>query len=120
MINMGNTKYWILTLLYASLIFFLSSRPVPPEAPQVFLMDKFLHAIEYGVLGFLIALSLHKSPERQRTILLATALSILYGIGEELHQYFVPFRTADPFDVLADGIGALIGGWVEVKWQNIK
>jgi VanZ family protein len=33
----------------------------------------------------------------------------LYGLSDEVHQYFVPFRTADPLDLLADALGGALG-----------
>ena len=47
--------------------------------------------------------------------LLALVLATLYGVTDEFHQMFVPGRTADRYDVLADGIGATLGvaiGWL--------
>jgi VanZ family protein len=33
----------------------------------------------------------------------------LFGLSDEIHQSFVPFRTADAWDVLADALGAALG-----------
>jgi len=33
-----------------------------------------------------------------------------YGMTDEIHQYFVPGRSADPWDWLADTVGANAGG----------
>jgi VanZ family protein len=33
----------------------------------------------------------------------------LYGISDEIHQYFVPGRSADVMDVAADFVGAAWG-----------
>ncbi|MGB5540538.1 MAG: VanZ family protein, partial [Gammaproteobacteria bacterium] len=33
----------------------------------------------------------------------------LYGVLDEIHQYFVPGRQADVLDVLADVSGGLLG-----------
>ncbi len=43
-------------------------------------------------------------------LMLLSALSAtLYGISDEIHQSFVPFREADVADVIADTIGAFCG-----------
>jgi len=34
--------------------------------------------------------------------------SILYGATDEFHQVFVPGRTPEIYDLVADGVGALI------------
>ena len=36
-------------------------------------------------------------------------LGSLYGLADELHQYFVPNRYADPVDWVADTLGSAIG-----------
>ncbi len=44
-----------------------------------------------------------------RAALLALALASLYGASDELHQAFVPTRSCDPRDWLADTLGAGLG-----------
>jgi VanZ family protein len=38
--------------------------------------------------------------------------AVAYGISDELHQAFVPGRTADWQDVLADTVGAAAAIWL--------
>lgn len=40
--------------------------------------------------------------------LLALLVSMLLAIGDEFHQSFVLSRTASPWDVLLDSVGALL------------
>ena len=42
-------------------------------------------------------------------MLLSAASASLYGISDEIHQSFVPFRDAEVSDVIADTIGAFSG-----------
>jgi VanZ family protein len=45
----------------------------------------------------------------------AIVLATLYGATDEFHQLFVPGRSADRYDVLADCVGATMGtaiGWL--------
>lgn len=102
--------------LYAAAIFALSSQANPfPFLPQGFFThDKLLHGLEYAVLGALLAPALHLAGMSRRGALLAAAiLGSLYGATDELHQAFVPGRTADVLDWVADtlgaGLGALLG-----------
>ncbi len=39
----------------------------------------------------------------------AVGLGVAFGVADEFHQYFVPGRHCDGWDVLADGIGVLVG-----------
>jgi VanZ family protein len=42
-------------------------------------------------------------------LLLALSLASLYGATDEFHQSFVPGRSADVLDWLADTLGAALG-----------
>ena len=42
-------------------------------------------------------------------MLLTIVCATVYGISDEFHQWFVPGRTADVHDVMADAIGATRG-----------
>ncbi len=97
-------KAWILVLAYMSLIFYLSSIPLHfPEVINKFDPSKFtLHTIEYSILGFLV---FYASKKRNFSII----FSSFYGLSDEIHQYFVPFRYFDWFDLLADVIGSILG-----------
>jgi VanZ family protein len=44
---------------------------------------------------------------------------VLYGASDELHQMFVPGRTAAFDDLLADTIGALVGASLCWAWGII-
>jgi hypothetical protein len=46
---------------------------------------------------------------RRPGIAAAVALTVLAGAGDELHQYFLPFRDARVTDVLIDSCAALAG-----------
>ncbi len=42
-------------------------------------------------------------------MLLSAVSASLYGISDEIHQSFVPFREAEVADVIADILGAFSG-----------
>jgi VanZ family protein len=47
--------------------------------------------------------------ERRRNLRLALVVALVYALSDEFHQAFVPGRHPDPFDLLWDAAGALIG-----------
>jgi VanZ family protein len=100
---------------YAGLIFYLSSQPHPEEQLPSFVglfSDKFLHVIEYGVLGGLFWRGFYwgfDASWRSWAIPLAILCTSLYGISDEVHQSFVPFRESSWLDWVADTVGAGIG-----------
>ncbi|UCF92905.1 MAG: VanZ family protein [Desulfobacterales bacterium] len=75
-------------------------------------MDKLLHFAAYalmGVLFFRALRTLRLKSSHHFLIILSILFASLYGIGDEVHQYFVPWRTADLFDGIADILGSICG-----------
>jgi len=96
---------------HAGLIFYLSSIPNLRLGIDVRDADKMAHGLFYGLLALFLAWGLARVlPQWSRVRVLAVALLVplAYGILDEFHQHFVPGRSMDPFDVLADGSGALL------------
>jgi VanZ family protein len=104
-------KYWIPVFLYCSLIFFLSSQSNPTRyIPTYFAFpfsDKLVHGVEYGLLGILLYQAFKHTSHTIRSVSLAIICALAFGISDEIHQWFVPHRHADMWDVLADAIGAI-------------
>ena len=101
-------RYWIPVIVYAGLIFTISSFPLPPPKVEIPLVDKFIHLVEYGILGFLFYRALRVSKLARRVFLLAIIFSILYALSDEIHQFFVPGRKFDLWDLAADSLGIVL------------
>ncbi|MEM7136123.1 MAG: VanZ family protein [Myxococcota bacterium] len=74
--------------------------------------DKGIHFIEYGVLGWLCAVAAFRTwpnHARWRTALFALFVAVLWALSDEIHQAFVPGRSADARDLVADALGATSG-----------
>ena len=74
--------------------------------------DKVEHFTAYG--GFALTLLWALSGGRLSAVswggaLAAVAVASMYGVTDELHQYFVPGRSCDVLDWVADTSGAAIG-----------
>lgn len=104
--------YWLPLVAYCAVIFIQSSRPAPVELSGWYAGDKLLHLAGYAVLGALCVRALGTLRLRQNIRLLMVVsilFSFLYGISDEIHQYFVPSRQADMLDALFDGLGGALG-----------
>jgi len=102
-----------LAIAWAGVIFYLSSQP-SIDPPSLFPgQDKLFHMIAFGLLGFFLmgGMKATSSGYRTRQVWLVVVLVVLYGVLDEFHQYFVPGRTVDSYDALADAAGALLGAW---------
>jgi hypothetical protein len=111
--------HWAPVVGWATLIFCLSAMP-RPEAyfPMLAgaLNDKAAHAIAYGGLSILCYRALRRASgmwAARHAFVLALLACTAYGLTDEWHQYFVPFRTLDERDLLADVVGSLSAllGW---------
>ena len=104
---------WLPAAAYMLLIWVLSSFALPNFPSSSFpFRDKGIHVVEYGVLGFLLAHAcLRTFPTRPalRVALLAFIMTMAWGFFDEIHQAFVPGRSADVLDLGADAIGAFLG-----------
>jgi VanZ family protein len=108
---------------WALFIFVLSSIPGAafPHS-KLFSYDKLLHAGVYAVLGAFTFMAL---PRRwsERTgvlVLLSGVITTLYGFTDEFHQLFVPGRSADLRDVLADCVGGFVGALAATLFYATK
>lgn len=112
---------WFAVLLYAALIFFISSLSQPnlPDLPKIFMLDKVFHFTEYALLGFLLYRALSGRFPSKKTILAAFGIAATYGLTDEIHQHFVAMRKTEFMDFVADsmggGTGAFMGFLIQKK-----
>jgi VanZ family protein len=103
-----------MALGWALVIYTLSSQTGLDVPPLFIGQDKLLHALVFGILGFLVAGALLPAAHqtRRRHILMAVVLVAAYAMLDEIHQSFVPGRMPEVLDVLADVGGGLLGVWL--------
>jgi hypothetical protein len=109
--------YWLPVLVYMGVLFWLSSRERGLDLARWGLWelsDKWQHMIGYSVLGMLLfrAFRGNLAFPVVPSILCATLAGAAYGASDEIHQRFVPGRTMDPRDALADIVGTFVGAVV--------
>jgi len=108
-------RAWMPALLWSAVIFALSSIPGDafPRLPRSWNADKFVHIGIYAVLGALCWFGARGTlpPGRGRAaqVTVAGLIAALYGVTDEAHQVFTPLRSPDPYDVVADAIGGMLG-----------
>lgn len=102
----GPVLFWALLILAISSIPDLSS-----PAAKFGIIDKIAHIIEYGILGCLLAFARIPSrrAESSGRIAAVIIMGVLFGCLDELYQSFIPGRSTDPFDVMADALGVISG-----------
>ncbi len=103
---------WLLLIGLCGLIFWQSSGPLPPETPSLPGLDKLAHAAVYALLAWLAARAFATLPWKAHAGLIPWAAAVFaafYGLSDEVHQLFVPGRSGDVWDLVADSVGAAGG-----------
>jgi hypothetical protein len=114
-------------LIMSALIFLASAQEKAPMPDLGFSwQDKVFHAAAYAVYAWCIAhaasggTGIRQIGERQ-ALLWMIAGTALYAAGDELHQAFVPGRSCDVGDWIADIAGAMVtiaGVWWRGRQQR--
>jgi len=116
--------YWLPVILYGCIIFYLSSistlsvLPGIKEGTDTFadlgmvseFWPRLSHFIEYAGFSLLIFRAAYNSKKewlRQNPFLWALVFASIFGMSDEFHQLFVPSRSCNIGDWLADTFGAL-------------
>ena len=100
---------WGPVLAYMAGIFYLSAQSYPPVPGGI--PDWILHGVEYFGFAALVFRAVSGGlPTVLNRARVATTMAIVttYAISDEVHQLFVPYRTADVRDVRSDIVGASI------------
>ena len=107
----------LLALLHAGWIWWLSSAPRSIGGSGRFwnFVSDSTHLVLFGLLAVLLLETLRRGGGWTRNALLAVlALTVGWGVVDELHQGSVPHRHADPADVCTDFLGAV--GAIALWW----
>jgi VanZ family protein len=109
---------WLPVLAWMALIFAVSSQPVLPSVLSFPLLDvafkKTGHMLAYAILMGLVLWALgvrDGATNRSRTVL-AFVIVLAYAASDEVHQSFVPNRTALWTDVAIFDLTGTCIGWV--------
>ncbi|WP_423409249.1 VanZ family protein [Heyndrickxia sp. MSNUG] len=71
------------------------------------------HIFEFGILYLCIILVfLSFGTLRRWQEVIAVTIALSYGLVDEIHQLYIPFRSFSLIDLLKDGIGVFVFWWV--------
>jgi VanZ family protein len=109
---------WVLRLLplaYMAAVWIMSSLPSNhfvelPDSSIDRTIKESLHLIEFAILYVLLVLAMLTRTRAFTPILNITCalFAAFYGISDEIHQSFYPYRSASLFDLVKDFTGILV------------
>lgn len=109
-------------IMMMSAIVLLSHQEKPPSLgndPQLSAVAG--HVLGYGVLALTLLFGFRWAGMRfSSAAYLAMLVSMAFSVTDELHQRFVPGRHADPWDLLADTIGAAVAVGFVALWRHYR
>ena len=98
----------ILTLISASLIFYISSITFPAGDGSSGPYAIIYHFTAFSYLTLFLLISLTKGKPNKPLIIMGIIFAIIYGISDEIHQLFVPGRFASIKDIIINSFGILL------------
>ena len=110
-------------LLYCLLIYWLSAQSDPGSLSPFEVPDKIAHLLEYAGFGFLLMrLLVYLEPDWGSVQYLLWVLSgaLIFGLSDEIHQYFVMGRVFSWMDLAADGAGGYLGARLWMLFSESK
>jgi VanZ family protein len=112
---------WLPVIAYMAMLFGFSSLHTLPSPPAGFSFYD-VHIAAYAGLAGVTARATGGGLRdvSLRAVLVAIVISSLYGVSDEYHQRFVPGRTFDVLDMLADAIGSVAGASAAGAWSIIR
>jgi len=138
-------KYWVPVIFWMCFIFWMSTetfssqntfswietvlRFLSPKTSfqEMGLIHAFIrkggHVIEYFILGLLLFRAFHGDLPVSwiwRRSFFAVIVVVLFAATDEIHQSFVPTRTASAADVGIDAAGGILAQFVSALWHRYR
>ena len=124
-ITTSNPWFWR-AVIGMTALFALSAVPQPEQAglPRIIMLpptwQNLLHVPAYFILAMLWWRTLRTQKwSVTASVTAAVLVSVVYGVLDEVHQYFVPGRFLSVTDAMLNLVGAVLGGaWALVRDRN--
>ena len=121
-------KIWFVYLpliIHWAAIFVLTSIP-GDSVPEFALDDKLKHFTAYFVLTIFLTFALKFQNRREiiriKYLLVSFIITVIYSTIDEIHQVFIPGRSAEIWDWLANLMGILLGlaliRWIINRYES--
>ncbi len=115
-------------IIYWIILFVLTSLPTGLAIETRDVSDKLLHFGAYGLLSVLLYLNMYFQNKfiklKNNPATFTLVIASIYGLLDEIHQMFVPGRSAEFLDWVADFSGSLVAvlitGYIINRFKQIE
>lgn len=114
-------RYLLLALIWSVFLLFLSIQPA--DKVEIFLpfdlLASLAHAAVYFILAALLCLALRFWKYSILSVVLVSFIyAVVWGIVNELVQFYEPTRSPSVSDVISDAIGAALAISLFIWWRK--
>ncbi len=113
---------WSFVFIIAIAIFYISSLTFPPGKVGFGWKTIAYHFLVFFFLSLFLLPALVKG-KNKKLIFIAIILAVLYGVSDEIHQFFVPGRHCSFSDIIVNSCGILFSGLIytlSLKFRNLS
>lgn len=104
-------------IFYTSILTTPPANPVVPGKPDLLPLDKWRHFLAYATLAYSLV---YATADRERAtwqlLVFVVSVTVLYGIGIEFWQSFIPNR----YFSLGDAYANALGGLLVLPWYLVR
>jgi hypothetical protein len=115
-----NKISFLIALIMGSIIFYASSISFSGTGGGISYKSYIYHFTAFSYFALFLLISLSKGKYNKPLMITAISIAILYGILDEIHQYFVPNRFPSLIDILTNSIGILSISIAYIKSKLIE
>lgn len=114
---------WTISLLIAIFIFYISSMTFEGVSSAGSSINSIIyHLLIFFIFALFLSISVMQG-KAPKLIFIVIVISILYGLSDEMHQFFVPGRTLSLRDLLLDATGIIFAAAfyvISIYYRNHK
>ena len=117
-------RYLVLSIAWVFFTFYLLIIYSHKESSSISFpfLDKVVHFILFFIQSILITNTLYEYSDRNNRIILIASiiLLLLFGLIIEIQQIYLPYRTFEIMDLIANFVGVLFGSFVVIYFRKNK
>ena len=117
-------RYLVLSIAWVFFTFYLLIIYSHKESSTISFpfLDKVVHFILFFIQSILITNTLYEYSDRNNRIILIESIIflLLFGLIIEIQQIYLPYRTFEIMDLIANFLGVLSGSFVVIYFRKNK